>query len=249
MTWSSSGSAGISQRPWDSPAGNVAVKAWLTSLSLQYVGTVASMERVADHWSSLQAGEGASLSGAVEQRRHEFSTGRYLCRRLMSSMGLGNDQRIPVGANRAPVWPPGVVGSISHTRDLCIAMLAPSDRYDGVGVDLEEMSRVSDEVWTYVATEPERDLLGAAALGRRELTTALFSTKEAVFKAVHPLSDEFLEFGHVTIAFDWSAGTFTACCGAHPKSERYARHGRGLFKVASDHVFAAFVIPAHRLPG
>jgi len=129
-------------------------------------------------------------------------------------------------------------------------MLAPSDRYDGVGVDLEEMSRVSDEVWTYVATEPERDLLGAAGLGRRELTTALFSTKEAVFKAVHPLSDEFLEFGHVTIAFDWSAGTFTACCGAHPKSERYAQHGRGLFKVASDHVFAAFVIPAHRLcPG
>ena len=103
---------------------------------------------------------------------------------------------------------------------------------------------MSDEVWTHVATEPERDLLWAAPLGRRELTTVLLSTKEAVFKAVHPLSNEFLEFRHVTIAFDWSAGTFTACCGAHTESERHAQRGEGLFNVASDHVCVVFVIPA-----
>ena len=127
---------------------------WLTSLSARYVGTVASMEPVSDHWPDLKAGERVTLSKAVKQRRDEFSTGRYLCRRLMSVMGVGDDHRIPVGANRAPVWPPGIVGSISHTKNLCIAMLAPSGLYDGVGVDLEETNRVSEEIWTYVATDP-----------------------------------------------------------------------------------------------
>jgi enterobactin synthetase component D / holo-[acyl-carrier protein] synthase len=222
--------------------------AWLTSLSTCHVATVASMAPVEDHWGALLPGESDTLSRAVERRRNEFSTGRHLCRQLMSHMGLESDQSIPVGSNRAPVWPPSIVGSITHTTTLCLAMLAPSDRYLGIGVDLEETNRVSDGIWTRVATDSEQRLAGTAPITRAELTAALFSTKEAVFKAIHPLSEDFLEFRDVTIAFNWSTGSFDARCAGRLTSDRYARRGEGAFSMISGHVISAFVIPIARSP-
>jgi 4'-phosphopantetheinyl transferase EntD len=45
----------------------------------------------------------------------------------MDALGLP-ERPIPMGRDRAPVWPEGVVGSISHSDAFCLAAVARSDR-------------------------------------------------------------------------------------------------------------------------
>ena len=220
------------------------LESWLTSLSAHYPRIFASVAAVADFSEQLQPGEASSLVKARENRKRQFSTGRYLCRRLLPNLGCDAECKIPVGAQRAPVWPRGIVGSISHTNEVCVAMVAPRDRYDGVGLDLEQISKSHEELWDYVTTELERDSpRSGVGVGRQVLTILFFSAKEAVFKAVHPIAGEFLEFQDVRICFDWSSGRFTAACCNHPISDRHVRRGMGRFSAPSDHICTAFVIP------
>ncbi len=60
----------------------------------------------------LAAGE--ALPGAVPARLAQFSTGRTAARLALQHPGQ----------DRAPVWPAGSVGSISHCVRLCLAVVA-----------------------------------------------------------------------------------------------------------------------------
>ena len=42
-----------------------------------------------------------------------------------------------LGPNRAPLWPRGIVGSISHCEGYCAVVAARQDRFAGLGLDVE----------------------------------------------------------------------------------------------------------------
>ena len=69
-------------------------------------------EKIADHRQSLYPEERALISGVIEKRAHEFSTGRFCARQALLEFGIDN---FPVlrGEQREPIWPKNIVGSIS----------------------------------------------------------------------------------------------------------------------------------------
>lgn len=123
-----------------------------------------------------------SLQSAVPKRRSEFLAGRLCAALALRQAGMAE----AVGqSGRAPVWPDGVAGSITHSRDRAIA--AVSTHYAGVGVDCEAL--VPDDrafaLCSAIFTETEAQLR-PAALPFGVFFTLVFSAKEALYKARAP---------------------------------------------------------------
>src|ERR1700692_4432176 len=56
--------------------------------------------------------------GAVQKRAEEFAAGRACAHRLLAEFGIV-DFPVKVAADRQPLWPEGLVGSITHTSGFC----------------------------------------------------------------------------------------------------------------------------------
>lgn len=138
---------------------------------------------------------GEALPGAVARRLAEFSAGRHAARLALGLPGTA----IPQGADRAPVWPPGVAATITHSASACLA--AASRGLRGLGLDLEEDRPLDPALWQTVLLPAERDWVGAQPEPGRA-AMAVFSAKEAAYKAQYPLSRQMLGFDAMEIRFD-----------------------------------------------
>lgn len=135
----------------------------------------------------------ASLSAAVDKRRAEFLAGRAMVKMAFQTLGLP-DADIPIGPDRAPVWPLGVAGSISHARGHCAAILCANPerftRHFGVDIEAYASPRAQAAIAKIALTESDRALLAAsgpqAPLASDRLATLIFSAKETLFKALYP---------------------------------------------------------------
>lgn len=134
------------------------------------------------------------------QRLTDFSTGRYCAIKALEKSGI-YDAIIPIGVDREPIWPEGIVGSISHCDSLTGAIVAKGSDHISLGLDIEEIGRVTPDLWDLVFTENEKNYL--SGLSEREMllqSTAIFSTKEAFYKFQHPITKTFLDFLDVEVA-------------------------------------------------
>jgi 4'-phosphopantetheinyl transferase EntD len=150
-------------------------------------------------------GEIKAISNAVAKRQHEFIGGRVMARRAMTKLGLA-PQAVFAGSDRAPIWPAGLVGSITHTGAWCAAVVARADEIRSVGIDVAEARSVGPELWRILCTEVEFEWLSMLPAENRELgATALFSAKESVFKAQYPLTRRMLDHQAVEVRLsgDW----------------------------------------------
>jgi 4'-phosphopantetheinyl transferase EntD len=138
-------------------------------------------------------GEAAGLERAVPRRLREFAAGRHCAREALAELGLPR-VALPRRADRQPEWPPGVVGSISHSSDYCAAVVARSATCAGIGFDAEEWGRVTPEIWSRIATPSELARLSATGDSGERWATVLFSAKEAFYKAQFVQSQSFLGF-------------------------------------------------------
>ena len=158
----------------------------------------------------LLPGETEVTGRMVEKRRREFAAGRRAARAAMASLGLPA-VAVPMGPDRAPVWPEGVTGSISHTDTHCVAAVARTGEVRTLGLDLEPDEPLEPELWPEICTRAELDWLAVQPVpARGRLARAIFSAKECAFKAQYPLTGAMLGFDAFEIALDLTAGTFTA---------------------------------------
>ena len=110
-----------------------------------------------------------------------------------------------------PRWPEGVVGSISHTRGAAVVAVAPASALRSVGVDVELDVPLREELRHIVCTDYEQGWLGALSDDDAGWQgKALFSAKEALYKAQFPLTHTFLGFAAVDIDLDLDAKSFSA---------------------------------------
>ncbi len=139
----------------------------------------------------------AALECAVPKRKIQFLAGRFCAREAIERLGsISNGGALPRDSDGCPVWPEGLVGSISHTDAFATAAVAPAGVARGLGVDVEPtISReAADEVARLVASEDEtRRVSEAAGLNRLESLTLIFSAKESLFKAVYPSSRRYFD--------------------------------------------------------
>ncbi len=154
--------------------------------------------------------EESAIGGAVERRRREFAAGRAAARQAMDALGLPK-RPIPMGRDRAPVWPEGVVGSISHSDAFCLAAVARSDRVLALGVDVEPDLPLEETLWDSVLTPDELAWLSARPAGERgRLARLIFSAKECVYKARYPLTRTLHGFTDMRVDLDLPAGAYRA---------------------------------------
>lgn len=134
-----------------------------------------------------------------QKRMADFSIGRYCAIKALEQLGI-QDVIIPIGEDRAPVWPEGIVGSISHCDSLKGAIVAKSSDHISLGLDIEEIGRVTPDLWDFVFTENEKYYLEGCT-GEEPLvqSTVIFSIKEAFYKFQHPLTKTFLDFLDVEV--------------------------------------------------
>jgi 4'-phosphopantetheinyl transferase EntD len=136
------------------------------------------------------------------KRLADYSSGRYCATKALEQLEI-KDVSIPIGEDRAPVWPEGIVGSISHCDRLIGAIVAKSSDHISLGLDIEEIGRVSPDLWDLVFTENEKKYL--SGLSSDEIlvqSTAIFSIKEAFYKFQHPLTKTFLDFLDVEVCLE-----------------------------------------------
>jgi 4'-phosphopantetheinyl transferase EntD len=142
-------------------------------------GAGAFADKIADNEKAFEyPKELKHLTKAVPRRRNEFIAGRRCARAALARIGVEPCKLTP-DENRAPRWPVGVVGSISHSIGLCCAVTAHSDEIACLGVDLETTTRMSPGVVKRVTHPLEADYVG----GDQVLGSLIFSAKEAFFKA------------------------------------------------------------------
>jgi len=155
--------------------------------------------------------EEAVVSRAVAKRRGEFTTGRACARAALAKLGFPPGPILP-GPRRAPQWPPGVAGSITHCDGYRAAAVALVRDVVSVGVDAEPNDALPDGVLDRISLPQERAWLPglAAAAPGVSFDRLLFCAKESVYKAWFPLTGRWLGFEQAEITVEPGAGTFGA---------------------------------------
>jgi len=146
----------------------------------------------------LLKSEEVLVDGAAQTRIEQFTAGRVCSRNALGRLGVTATTPILRGEDRAPIWPPGFIGSISHTDTWCAAAVARTEDIRALGIDLESSTPLKEALLIRVCTPTERDWLhqlpAPGVTGK-----ILFSAKEAVYKCQYPLSNQFLGFHAVEI--------------------------------------------------
>lgn len=144
--------------------------------------------------------ESETVARATPARQLEFAAGRFCAREALARLDF-IDTPLPRRDDRRPVWPDGVVGSISHSRGICGAAVACSVELAGIGLDVEVADACPPELAQRVLTPAERErvatLEGSSDTGLWR--TMIFSAKESVYKAVSGFANV-REFEDVEVA-------------------------------------------------
>ncbi len=155
--------------------------------------------------------EAAHLGQSVAKRAAEFAAGRLCARAVMAELGIA-DFPLRVGGDRRPLWPAGVVGSITHTHGFGAAVAAPDTHFRAIGVDAEVVGRVREALWPKICAPQELTWLAAQRGGAAERLAALvFSAKEAFYKCQYGLTQGWVGFHDVMLdlALDPDGGRFS----------------------------------------
>lgn len=169
---------------------------------------IAAVEALGDDpTATLLSEEEAALGCVAEGRRREFTTVRSCARRALAKLGVPPAPVLP-GPHREPLWPSGVVGSITHCSEYRAVAVARREDFASIGIDAEVHRELPAGVLQKVALPEEecwlRTLSGTGICWDR----VLFSTKESVYKAWFPIAGRWLGFEDALLQVDPARGTF-----------------------------------------
>jgi enterobactin synthetase component D len=189
----------------------------------------------------------ARLERAVAKRRLEFLAGRHCARaalrRLVPELSAGS---IAIGVDRAPVWPIGISGTITHAEGFAAAAVARATDAAGIGLDSERVLSASamDAVSAQAATRQEVLALAGARLGEAVLLTVVFSAKESLFKCLYRLVGRYFDF-HDAAIVDVSGGDRTFIAELRTELGGLAAGTRlgGRFAVVDGLVHTGIILP------
>ena len=184
--------------------------------------------------------ERAAVARAIPKRQAEFAAGRRAARAALEALGY-SPMALPVGEGRAPVWPKGIRGTITHDRGLAMAAVLPSEAAFGLGIDLTEAAPLTTALCREILPHPTEQGLDpmAARVG--------FSAKESLFKALYPEIGTY--FGFDAALFTVLSGgdrfkvTLTRPLGAIPSGTGWVGH---VIRRA-DIILTALILPPSKV--
>ncbi|MDD2136640.1 4'-phosphopantetheinyl transferase family protein [Pseudomonas kurunegalensis] len=145
----------------------------------------------------------ASLQRSVAKRQAEYLAGRVCARAALQRLD-GRNYVPGTHEDRSPIWPAGILGSITHGKGWAAAVVAAQGSCQGLGLDQESLldDERAERLMGEILTPPELERLDCRQLG---LTVTLtFSLKESLFKTLYPLTRQRFYFEHAEV-LEWSA--------------------------------------------
>nr|WP_241266295.1 4'-phosphopantetheinyl transferase superfamily protein [Streptomyces boncukensis] len=193
------------------------------------------------------------VAKAVPQRRAEFASARYCARQALGKLGVPPAPLLATERG-APRWPESTVGSITHCAGYRAAAVAAVREVRTVGIDAEPNEPTPNGVLGAVTVGGEQARVERLLESRPEVRwdRLLFSAKESVYKAWHPITGRWLDFAEAELHFtphDAPAapgggphGTFTARILVPPGDAPARFDGR--WAVRGGLVLTAITVPA-----
>ena len=140
-----------------------------------------------------------AIQASARKRRAEYSCGRPAARFALAALGVA--AQVPSGKHREPLWPPGIIGSITPPPHYAAAVAFPAGRVAGVGIDIEPIAS-GDALAAIEATAlcaQENDVLrrSVGPLPMATLISLVFSVKERFFKAAFNEVGRYFDFDAV----------------------------------------------------
>lgn len=200
-----------------------------------------------------------AIARATPARAREFAWGRWCARQALAPFGQANIA-IPAGAHREPIWPDGIVGSITHCTDMAAAAVSSATHFQGLGIDVEPLRTLHTDDQAVVLTDSERATITMNTYATEPATAepvtaltpdsstskalALFSAKESVFKAAYPICGIYFDFLDAEILPEWEAGSFTvrAMPGTPAGAARLLPYISGRIQVLTHHVMTSAIL-------
>jgi 4'-phosphopantetheinyl transferase EntD len=175
--------------------------------------------------------EAAYVENAAPKRQRDFALGRFCAHEALARMGR-DEPAIPMGAAGVPVWPGGIIGSITHTNGYAAALVASQGEYQAIGIDAERIGGVTEALMPRLFGPAEQEwLMSQNAQKRGAALTIFFSAKESFYKAFGGQGRLSFRDIHVEMQGDG----FTARHGS--------RTAQGRLTIRGDLVVTAVIVP------
>lgn len=141
-----------------------------------------------------------TIRRCAPRRQATFAAGRMAALEALRKAGCP-DATVPgIGDDGLPDWPSGWLGSISHSDDAAAALVAPDGCARLLGLDIERVLTAGTAMQIVSEIMPEQPA-GRSGLPLAHEVTRAFSAKEALYKALYPLTRQFRDFSAAHI--DW----------------------------------------------
>lgn len=178
--------------------------------------------------------ERIQIANAISKRQLEYSNVRWCARQALQQLGHP-PVALPNGPQRDPVWPQGIIGSLTHCAGYYAAAVARQSDCLAIGIDAELHQPMSHDTLSMVASPAEQRMLQQLAEYHPAIhwDTLLFSIKESIFKAWFPLTRRWLDFHQATVRLEHNSNTFSVqleagCCwppGSQQQGNWYRDNG------------------------
>lgn len=194
-----------------------------------------------DSW--LFPDEQHGVVNAVAKRRAEFARGRRCARLAMEQLGAS---AAPVrrGDKGEPLWPEGLVGSITHTDGFAAAAVGRSDEVAGLGLDVEVNAPLPDGTERLILRPEEAERIAAdRSGGPLHVDRLVFCAKEATYKVWFPIAGRWLDFMDASVHIEPNspdAGSFDV----EVLVDGPIRHLTGRYLIDGSYLLAAIELGA-----
>ena len=138
----------------------------------------------------------------AKHRQEEFKAGRQCVSQALAKLGSEENNVMP-GVDGLPIWPMGFSGSISHSLGVAMAVVARSEKYSLIGLDLEKTNRISE----LAARRVIHPLEITFAEDNQVNASILFSLKESFYKAQFPRWHQQGNFRDLALSVDLAKGS------------------------------------------
>ncbi|WP_341661545.1 4'-phosphopantetheinyl transferase superfamily protein [Vibrio sp.] len=181
----------------------------------------------------------ANLGKAVDKRCAEYLAGRIVARKAIERIN-GTTPQIGTHKDRSPIWPQGLIGSITHSDGVVIAAVAEQKHHRLLGIDFEHWmsAQLADELCDQLLDQSEKQLLLQSDLAFERGVTLIFSLKESLYKALYPHVNTFFGFDEARVrSIDTTNGAFIIeLLTCFDKDYQQGWSTEGYFKVLPDGV-------------
>jgi len=144
------------------------------------------------------------MAGAVPSRLLAHHAGRLCAATAIAGLVADGDWCQPLlrGPAGEPLWPPGIVGSITHTAEFACAIAAPASTFAGIGIDSErrvDESTCSDIAAVCLTPAERQHFLRGTSIEQCWTATILFCIKEAFYKAAYSRAGRYIDFDELEV--------------------------------------------------